>query len=837
MLSYEAPQEVDRRFDFPIRAKVLDLTAPPSKAWLSFGPPIGPMGSLPLAIRMEGNQAILTTMIPRAFLPESSSLLTQVHAVVRGQELLAPIGKGASTLLGESFLFDFNEPGTIHRLGIQRKRVSLSHGMGMGLQLDPKAPLRIKLPIPANALRVRLQLRTQGEVQVQAGKHWRQTIAMPEGLPFVDREFTLFDREDWGMGHGLRLQFLGTNQSGRLLRLRYSHEGNGSPITLFQARVPSPHRAPSQARALVLPISLGQGFSPTSEELALSFFGSGSGLSLRAWVAKITQSKLSLSGRILPWRSLALPKGTNLNKIVQTVLRLHRANLSEAQPPDLIFIPLRVGDIHPLAPSWLPPGEIARLFPPFGTQPPAVFVFPLSKGNLSLAPPASLLLQFWSGLPSGDQGLASFGSRFPGRRSAPAGRPTDPAGISLYEAGFGRLYLAKPESLPAVRLPPLSQGGFLLELPIPLPDRERVYLEARSPSLLLPPALAQGELLAMRDTRLAPKQITKRNKPSMLSLIHSIPTRQRDPAGSSNTQGFEIHTLNGETIWNLQPKGVEKDGTQIFALGYLGTDLRPKQFHKSLREPGEAFFRTIPPGDSQLPTKRGGILRLESPLPLDNKEQRLFLQGRGTSLFKIRILVSGNQVFEGRLAPGSNQLLLTFPPTHRSRRTLRIELENFREGKHTFVLEKAQTFPLVGSLFQARNVTPRKLYRSSFSSPFSDGRFYSPTLLFPKSQSGRGAIPLPVSIPPEGGILRVRAATSARDSAPPPPSFRILFRPTGGGERQVLLPWSPLAIKGAKIPLLRIDLNPFRGQTGFLILERKGNKAPIHILECSIRRG
>ncbi len=836
LLSYDPPQEVDRRFDLPINAKVLDLAAPPTKAWLSFGPPIGPMGSLPLSIQMEGNRAILKTIIPKAFLPDSNNLLTQIHVVVKGQELLSPKGQGARTLLGDSFLFDFNEPGTLHRLGIKRRRVSLFHGMGMGLQLGPKEPLTIPIPIPPSALQVHIQIRIQGEVQVQAGKSWAQSFAMPEGLPFVDRAFTLFDREDWGKGHGLTLRFLGRDQRGRLLRLRYSHEGNGSPITLFQKRVAPPRKAPSQARALILPVSLGKGFAPTSEELALSFFGSGSGHSLRDWIQRISQSKLQFSGRVLPWHSVALKKGANLSHLLQAVLLLHQKSLSQPHPPDLIFIPLREGDTHPFGSAWFPPREVARIFPAIGAKAPAVFVFPLSQGSLSLGPPASLLLQYWSGLPSGAQGLASFGSRFPARRPAPQGRPTEPSGLSLFEAGFGRLYLAAPKSLPLVRLPPLAKGGFLLELPIPLPDRERVLLEARSPSLLLPPALAQGELLAMRDTRLAPKLLGQQEKTSSLSLIHSLPTSRRDPSGSSTAQGFEIHTQNGEVIWKIQPKVAEKDGTQVFALRFLGTDLRPKRFRKSLREPEETFFRAIPADDPQLPKKRGGILRLECPIPLNTEEQRLFLQGRGTGLVTMRIQIGGQQLFEGRLAPGPSQVLLSLPP-HRSERGLKIELENLREGKHSFVLERARTFPLVESLFQARNVTPRDLFRSSFGSPFSDGRHYAPTLLFPKSRSGSASIPLPVSIPPEGGILRVMAATSWRDSAPPPPLLRILFRPTGGGERRILLPWSPLGKKGSKIPLLRIDLNPFRGLTGFFILERKGNKAPIHILECSIRRG
>ncbi|GEM_PF-6397014 len=837
ILSYEPAQEVDRRFDLPVSATILDVSAPPSKAWLSFGPAIGPMAMLPLAIQIQGNNVLLSTRIPQAFLPQSKTLLTQVHAIINGREITSPENHGALTILGDSFFFDFNEAGALHRLGLAMDRVPLSHGMGMGVPLGTASGISFQLPIPASALRLRLQLRIQGNIQIKAGKHWTRRIAVSEGFPYVDKTFTLFDREDWGKGEGLSLQIRGLKPASALLQLRYSHEGNGSPISQFEKKVSPPKPAPSQAQALIIPISLGGGFSPTSEELSLSFFGPESSSSLHAWIAKITQSKINLSGQVLPWRSLPPEKNLNIRQIARAALRLHRNRLSQIPSPNLLFLPIRAGKKHVFQSTWLPPSEVALLAPFFqGKKAPALFLFPLAKNGISLGLPASLLLQFWSGLPAGDQGLAAFGPRFPGRSPAPPGRPTNPAGLSLHEAGFGTVYLAPAHSLPEIRLPPLSQGGFLLELPIPLPARERVFIEARGPSLLLPPRLAQGELIAIRDTRIAPKQMDKTGHPSFLSLIHSTPTRERDPASTADTLGYSIHTLDGEEIWNIQPKSFDEDGTQIFALKFMGTDLSPKKFPRFLREPESRLFHAVPAGDSRLPNKRGGILLLKGPTLLGPKEQRLFLQGEVTCLSKMRVIVEGKQVFEGRIAPGLVRLLLTLPPHDQSRR-FRIEIETLQEGKHSFVLDQARTFPLFDSIFQARNVTPRNLYRNSFAVPFSDGSFHSPTLLFPKNQSNQAAIPLPVSIPPEGGILRVRAAIPNNRTSAPRPLFRVLFRSTDGAKRKVLIPWTPLAKKGDPIPLFRINLSPLRKQTGFLILERKGSKAPVHILECSIRRG
>ncbi|HHI80547.1 MAG TPA: hypothetical protein ENK02_11260 [Planctomycetes bacterium] len=837
LLVYDPPLEVDRRADLPISARILDLSSPPSRAWLSFGPPLGPMGALPLKIRIKGNTALLDTTIPKAFLPDGERLLTQIHLLTQGRQLLAPRGRMAETTLGDSFLFDFNDPGSLHRLGIHKPRVSLSQGMGMGVPLGAGEALRLRLPIPAEALRVRLQLRVQGKVLVRAGERWEKRVLTREGDPFADRSYVLFEREDWSKGQGLALSLRGEAEGAALLRLRYSHEGRGSPLPLFEARVPSPRKPPAQARALVLPLSLGEAFAPSSQELALAFFGSGSSPSLRAWISRISQNKLSLSGKVLPWRSLPPPKKPSVPKLVRDALALHRDSLAKLPPPELLFIPFRQGAASWGSPTLLSPQQVQRIYPSFGAQKaPAILLFPLRGKSLPLGPPASLLLQLWSGLPAGSEGLGAFGPRFPGRRPTPSGRPSEPSGLSLFEAGWGRLYLARPHSLAEVLLPPLAQGGFLLELPIPLPGRERIFVEARSPSLLLPPPLTEGELLAIRDTRRAPKPMPDGGHPSYLSPAGSLPSRLRDPAGSGSTQGILVRTLAGERVWSIRPRAAARDGTQTLALEFLGKDLNPGSFRRSIREPGQSFFRTISPAKALFPRKRGGILRLECPSPLGGKEQRLFLQGEAKGLSELRVFLGDKPAFQAGLNPGPVRILLTLP-ANRGTRRLRLELKNLRPGSQAFILQKALSLPLEESLFQARNVAPRELERSRQTSPLSDGRYYSPTLVFPKSRSGKASIPLPVSIPPEGGILRVQAATSARNRSTPRPLVRVLFRPAGGGERRVLSAWTPLAREGEEIPLLRLDLSPYRGRTGFLILERKGSRGEVHLLECSIRRG
>ncbi|GEM_PF-3914642 len=746
-------------------------------------------------------------LIPAGRLPASGDLVVALTARQGTRTLRDPPQGGHRIRLGTVREADCGDDAETWLLDAGASRVvPAADGRGRARVTPPSGSFRYRIPVPASAIRLRIDLRVQGNGLLEAGGS-RFRLRSEEERGFADVLLELANREDWERGR-LELVFHGTStrESG-LVRIRWEALGEAAPPSEIGRKKMAETRTPPVLDLRIRPRFLGGSPPATIEACRRFLFGEGDvgRRSLASTIRDWSRGRLLLRGRISAWEPLSkrpdpIPRGEGEAGALETIL-------------------------------WGGPGPC-----------------PLRSGASLLleGPPGAERVRRWA-----EALLARFEDPpWPSEEEIledpPSGGPADlprsprPPALRFFRLGWREAREVPPIPRNKLALPASPNRPTLCLLPEPpFPGRGSLSLETRGPGA--PPlvlrdlgrndtlALPGGEAPRLLRYRPGARWLSPQGEEFWTGKVHPSPPGS-ETLVLSLTPRFrtdlaaraEISTrLGAGGTW--VPRQVEEGGSG-------GASPKRDTGLGDLRLQGGAL-------SGSLPKQPGSALRLRIRDELWSGGARLLLRAASTTGC-ISFRLQGN---EGRFwsldsVNGPVADILTLPPRSAGPGKVPVwtlDLVSASGGGERFEglsLTLAGTSPLVLDLMDL--APPGSLV--DHSPVLADGFRYGPVLKLPTTREEGRALSLPLTVPRNGGLLRIRAGRAdprrAEDT-----NLRLRFLPTGGGKARVLCGRGPLRRAGGPWITYRIPLGDLAGASGFLLCESSGPAGETWILDASIR--
>lgn len=746
-------------------------------------------------------------------------------------------------------------------------RAPFPDGTGNGRFLADEQRMTYRLPVDPGALAVRLLLRFAGRGSIVAdgdGRTVHEFVTPPQS-EWHEESIEILDRTLWESGH-LALTFVASGASFGIDWIDFEARGRGSPANTIGQRIVRPLL--SRLHVGVLPTVSSAAPVHDREAVRLAIFADDSYRttpapsprrttgSFAAWMHRLSRGKLNVTGSVANWRACPVPdRADSLTAWLETAFAVHE--VGDTGDVDCWILP------HTGLPEGLASQAILR--DPVHGKP--VLMLPATDSDRALLPLANTVRLFFEAFV--DRDIAArpdddvFARLVLNRLTSKVHRPPPPLSLQLHALGWTPIYRASTRNHVAISMPPATDGGFVLTLPVPgLSGRGRITLERRSPAVRidrsdwrdggilgfweLPPERARI-VRAESETAVAPSLVPLRPDPWRPLLERATtPPPVRDQ---------RITSIWGEECWRIlrQRSGRDAEDPPIFDLEFLGRKLLTDE--SRLRAASRATGRgwvplTIdgPRGDSGHVSRIGKSSTARMSIAHATRaESRVRLTWDGLDLARGARLVGAlhapkvrmRAILEGdglaRALPWlessdeTRSFLLTLPSAGRPGARLVLEFETRARSAPPSELSELMLWPLAMPEVELTALAQRNQSASVVHA--TDDAWYGPTLVLGAATTHR--IELPVRFPDQPTLLRICGTFASDEARGAERRLDIRFRDARGASNHRMC--EGIRITASKPELVVIDPGPMRGRTGILVIEASGDGPPVYLIETSLR--